>query len=740
MPPDGTPTDMPGPATVAARAGPRWAVRLAAGLVVVGGLAAGYFLWLAPDRPPGKPPLPDLAELNEDPEDRFAVHNPGYLGPQSCAPCHAARVAEFLRTPHARACRRPRDGPMPPGFDPGRGHYATGDPDLYFDMTREGGEYFQTGVHVARGGIHRTKNRIDLVYGANKADEVFFTWRGDRLFELMTVWVHPTDQWANTSYDRYGVGTFNRETTTRCLECHTTWFAHVPGTSNQYRPESLILGTTCEKCHGPGRDHVEYHRANPKAEDAHAIVHPGHLSRDRLTEVCTQCHSNAVKPRGPANSYRPGEPLDAHYRTAQTRYPEQDHVANQIKYLRESKCYQKSETLTCVTCHDPHRPHEKADAATAHRSCAQCHKPDACTDRPRLPAAVRDDCVGCHMRQQVWMNVHFHTAVDRYLPPIRRYQHRIGIDRIARSEVLLAWHRAQPGDGSRAEAERLATELAQHWLAEVERRRKEHRFLGAIGAAREILRLDPPGPLREKAAAALRDAIALQTKVDTDLMEALHQAEEQRPASAIEILNRALAVKPDYAVAHSKLGALYAATGRRDRAVEHLEAVAKHDPDMATGLTMLGWLAYLDGRWEDSIGFYRRAEEIEPYDAKINYHIGLALLKLDRWAEADERFRRVIAIDPQHAGGFQGLAEALRRQQKPAEAVRYAWRAGKLTEFREPDVLVTLAEVYSAARRNPEAAAAAAKALEADAAAEGRPRLGFEVRQRLLGMQARTRN
>jgi hypothetical protein len=212
MAPDGSPIDVPGPATAAAPVGTRWAVRLAAGLALAGGLAALYYFWLAPERTPAKPPLPDLAELNEDPEDRLAVQNPGYLGPQACAPCHAARVAEFLKTPHARACRRPQDGPMPPGFDPGRGHYSTGEPDLHFDMTREGGEFFQTAVQQTAAGERRTKSRIDLVYGANKADEVFFTWRGDRLYELMTVWLHPSNEWANTTYARRRPGAWSATT------------------------------------------------------------------------------------------------------------------------------------------------------------------------------------------------------------------------------------------------------------------------------------------------------------------------------------------------------------------------------------------------------------------------------------------------------------------------------------------------------------------------------------------------
>ncbi|HKA06674.1 MAG TPA: tetratricopeptide repeat protein [Gemmataceae bacterium] len=627
---------------------------------------------------------------------------------------------------------------MPIGFGGDKGRHQVNS-DLRFEMTNENEQFYQTAIQRTADGERRVKWHLDLVYGANKADQVFFSWRGNRLYELMTVWVDPWNRWANTPYDTHGVGDFAREATTRCLECHNTWFQHVPGTLNEYKPESFVLGVTCERCHGPANEHVQYHRAHPESEAAHAIIHPGHLSRDRLTEVCTQCHGNLTKARGPALSYRPGEPLESTYRTARTRHPEEDHVANQIKYLRQSKCFQKSDTLTCVTCHDPHRPHEAADSISASKSCFKCHQREACSDRPNLPVAVRDDCVGCHMAPRVWMNVHFHTADDRYAPPIRRYQHRITKDPVARTEVLLAWRRTQSDEASRKEAERLTRELTEYWLGECRSRRQENRLLAAIGAAREALRLDPPAPARAKAADALADATAVQTRLDLLLTDALRAASENRHAAAIQALNEALEIKPDWAVAHSKLGTLYAMTGRIDRATSHLEAVARHDPDNASGLAMLGWLAYLAGRVDDAVDLYRRADEIEPYDAKIHYHWGLAYMQLGNWLEAVDRFRRVLTIDPNHAGGCQGLAHALGKQGKAADAVRYAWRAARLTGFREPDVLVTLADAYSAVGRVAEAAAAATKAIELDIVGPAGSRLTIETRHRMEDLRTLAR-
>jgi tetratricopeptide (TPR) repeat protein len=712
-----------GPPQAGARRSIRWAGWAIVALAV-GTAGAVALRW----RPSSPSRVDSLADQDSD-DDPPVPPDPGYLGPQACAPCHGRRVAEFQATPHFRACRLPESEPMPPGFAPGRRTHATHDPALRFEMTRSGNDFRMTAVHASPAGEVRTSARIDLVYGANKADEVFFSWRDDRLYELPVAWLHPQNRWGESSLNPYGSGDFSREATTRCVECHNTWFGHVAGTANQYdRRLHLVLGVTCERCHGPGREHVAFHQAHPDADTGHAVVHPGRLSRERQLEVCTQCHSNATKNRGPAFSYRLGEPLEAYFRTAVSKHPENDHVANQVKYLRQSKCFQKSDTLTCVTCHNPHRP---TDAAAVGRACLKCHQPAACGERHRLPEAVRDRCVDCHMPQRVWMNVHFHTEDDQYVPPIRRHEHRIAVYPTARQEVLLAWCRTHSDPASRQEAARLTKSLVDFWLAEADRLRREYRFLAEIGAVREALRLDSAPGTR----ARLRQAVATQAKLDADLVDALHQADQRRFPEAIATLNRILAVKPDLALAHGKLGTLYAAAERDDLAVPHWQAVAEDDPDDAYGYTMLGWLAYLQDRQEDAVEAYRRADEIEPFNAKINYHRGLGLIKLGRLPKAAESFRRALTIDPKNAGACQGLSHVLREQGQPAEALRFARRAARLSGGQNADVLLSLADAYADAGRLADAEDTAARAL--DAARTSNSGLVPSVRERLEEIRGR---
>src|SRR4051812_9423948 len=54
-------------------------------------------------------PEPLTADGVEEIEDRV-VHNPGYVGADVCAGCHAARVEKFKGTSHCRACRVPHGG------------------------------------------------------------------------------------------------------------------------------------------------------------------------------------------------------------------------------------------------------------------------------------------------------------------------------------------------------------------------------------------------------------------------------------------------------------------------------------------------------------------------------------------------------------------------------------------------------------------------------------------------------
>ncbi len=699
------------------------------GMIVVLSGAVTYWSWPRVQSPVVANHIDDSGDVF----DRLVAQNPGFVGIQECAACHSERVAEFRNTRHFLACVQPDPATISNGFDPGRGTFLLSD-SLRFEMTRTGDEFLQTAIHSSPAGEQRTVSRIGLVYGAGAAtDEVYFSWEEDRLSELPVVWLHPSQEWGASLIDPHRNGTFSRPLLPRCLECHNTWFEHVVGSENQFNRDSFMLGVTCEKCHGPGREHLAFHQAHPDTKSGQAIVHPGRLSRDRLIDLCAQCHSNAIKYRQPPLSYRPGKPLDDYFKTLSPKNPEDDHVANQVQYMRESRCFQRSDTMTCITCHDPHRRDNLDDRSPFQRSCSKCHAAVDCREQDRLPAAVRDNCIGCHMPRVNKIQVFFQTKDNVYFPPVKRIEHRIAVYPAARDEVLLDWYRTQSDAHSLGEVDRLKSALIEYWQTEGETRQRDYRFLAAIDAYRNALRVDDVPAIREK----LEVLKATHQRIDNDWFDAVHLTKENQLEEARDTLHQILSIKPDLAREHGRLGTLYLKLGQETQAVESLKAAAAYDPDDPYGNSMLGWLAYIGGRPEEALDYYRRALDAEPSNAKIRYQMGLAMSRLNRWPDAVECFQQVLASAPNHAHGCQGMSHALRQQGRLTEALPFALRAARLTQFKDPYVLVTLAETYLDLHRHNDANAVLAQATPV--AQANAPQLLPQIRSLQTTLSARSR-
>ncbi len=709
-----------------------WGVLAVLAIILGGGLVFALRLGFLPnDRVPN--PKPSVAASPA----KQPVANP-YLGSQACVECHTERVAEYRTTKHYRTCRVPDVKSMSNILATNRGRFQTRNPNLWYQTYRDGDQLFQAAIRKTGMTEEKTVSRVDLILGAGDSDEVYLAWHDDgRMFELPMAWIESEKRWGaaawwrNSQFDKGGPRDGARDLTLRCLECHSTSFEHVAGTLNQYHRQNHLLGVSCENCHGPAREHVALHRLHPEEKTPQAIIRPARLSRERQIEACTQCHSNAIKHRGPALQYRPGKTLDDFYKTVQTRTTEEDHVANQIHYLRQSKCFQQDATMTCVTCHNPHQTTGDDSPARIEKSCLNCHDRVDCGERPKLPTTIQDECIQCHLPPYLKINVNFQTEADDYVPPVRRHEHRIAVYPVARDEVVLNWHRKQTDESNRAAAARLEKSLAEHFTAEADKHRAKQHYLGEIAARREALRFDDSPAMRTK----LHSAIATQNQIDADFAAAQSEIDAGHYDQAEQILRKLLAAKPDHAMAWGKLGTVLAVKKERERAFECLRKVSQLDPDLVYGESMLGWLCYLEGRHDEAVTYFRRANEIEPYNALINLRLGLALSKLGRFDEARQSLEQAVAIEPQNIEACRNLVAIFRQQEKPGDAVKYARQAAELTSQKDLEVLVELSETYAEAGQYAEAAEATSTAIEL--AVANKSQLTVALRKRLESYRAK---
>ena len=323
-----------------------------------------------------------------------------YLGDNACRPCHAEKFQSFSRTAHHLTSRVTSADSIAGSFAAGNNTLKTENPDLFFEMASKPDGFFQTAVNGTGQQTTTRAERMDIVVGSGRKGQTYLYWKNDALFELPVSYWTELGQWVNSPGYTDGFADFSRPIVPRCLECHATYFEAIgeqPG--NRYRKTDFVLGISCEKCHGPGREHVARFSAksDQKPPDS-AIVNSRKLSRERQMDVCALCHGGVGEELTSAFSFVPGQPLAKYLLLPQ--FEPNAHIdvhGSQIELLKRSLCYQKSD-MTCNTCHDVHLA--QRDAASFSNRCLGCHQVQSCGLYPKLGQQIAANCVDCHMPRQ----------------------------------------------------------------------------------------------------------------------------------------------------------------------------------------------------------------------------------------------------------------------------------------------------------------------------------------------------
>ncbi|HEV2835851.1 MAG TPA: multiheme c-type cytochrome, partial [Pyrinomonadaceae bacterium] len=282
--------------------------------------------------------------------------------------------------------------------------------------------FFQTGILGTPPDAVSISQRFDLVIGSGRKGQTYLYWgENDQLFQLPVSYWTALGSWVNSP--GYGDRSldFSRPVLPRCLECHGSFFQPVTAATvvNRYQREGYVLGVSCERCHGPGAEHIARNSvANAKPSDQ-AIVNPAKLSRERQMDLCGLCHGGVGLAKTPPFSFVVGNVLEDHLQLEKPKIDEPlDVHGNQLALLERSKCFTSSK-MTCSTCHDVHTP--QRDTAYFSDKCLQCHKVQSCGLFRTRGRAIAGKCVDCHLPNQN-SNVIFssHDRV-RITPKVRNH-------------------------------------------------------------------------------------------------------------------------------------------------------------------------------------------------------------------------------------------------------------------------------------------------------------------------------
>jgi Flp pilus assembly protein TadD len=138
---------------------------------------------------------------------------------------------------------------------------------------------------------------------------------------------------------------------------------------------------------------------------------------------------------------------------------------------------------------------------------------------------------------------------------------------------------------------------------------------------------------------------------------------------AVDLITKALAIKPDLAEAHNNLGIVLKDLGKLEDAVASYHKALAIKPDYAEAHNNLG-LALRDlGKLEDAVTSHRKALDIKPDFAEAHYNLGNALQKRRRLEDAVTSYREALAIKPDYSKVHNNLGNALQDLGKLDEAV-----------------------------------------------------------------------
>lgn len=504
---------------------------------------------------------------------------------------------------------------------------------------------------------------------------------------------------------------FNRKIELECISCHNAYPEIVMGSENKYT--GIPNGIDCERCHGPGSEHVKLRQSGSVVdvgkEIDYSIVNPAKLPVELQLDVCQRCHiqGNSVLKEGKSFfDFRPGMKLSDVMDVYMPVYKgdESGHImASHAERMKMSNCFiasiKKAEevnpnksalfpyqnAMTCVTCHNPHVSVMETGAEHFNNACKSCHSPNpelakgvgietdkgwvnemaksklGCTGDAGLRKAVNDNCVSCHMPKNGTIDIPHVTTTDHYIrKPVKEEEVR----KIKEFITLACINNSDADRISRGTAFLNYYEKFEPNASYLLDSAKKYFPDGSkedIGANfKNLVRLaylKNNFGLVMGYAESVEDVFTLISKKsysNDDAWTSYRIGEAYISGNnkdrAINFLQNAVDLEPFSPDFRSKLSRAQYEMGRHEAARKNLEFIIKENPRYASAYVSLGYLVLsVDHDIQGADKLYDKALSLDPDNEQALYNKAGTLMYQNRKKDAVQMLKRVLKKNPNHA-------------------------------------------------------------------------------------------
>lgn len=648
--------------------------------------------------------------------ERFSVTSgatTGYVADTACESCHSTIFRTYQDVAMSKSFYLPSTDNIIEDFE--NNHFYHELSNRHYEMELRDGKFVQRRYQIDPDGnpINEIEQTVDFIMGSGTHVRTYlYQNQAGEIYELPLAWYSKTKQWRmNPGYDRPEHQGFTRIVKYQCMFCHNA-YPDAPVGSDHYGqpityPSTLPEGIGCQRCHGPGAEHIETANDDKSTlnEVRDKIINPTQLTPQLRDDVCLQCHLlPIVDPISRVHihdrgyySYKPGEPLEDYVFVLDYEEKNPDPGLDRFEInhhpyrLYQSKCYLSSQReMSCMTCHDPHRKIPEDQQTSYYRDrCLTCHQlPDCSVEKmtSSLPQNLNhfqktNDCVGCHMPPRRTQDVIQVVMTDHFIqkgPPDPRW-----LDPL-KEHSAPPMHPAKPYWPNRTPAESMRSlylELLKtkrppdQQLKQIEPLISDTLHTSATNSLHlaRLLRLNKN---LDQAADTYQSIIRrFPGIVDSYSGLAATRIDSGNFKGSIKPLLQAVSIAPKFPEPHYILGGAYIETGQRKKGIKQWEEVLRLRPnhinvryDFATVM-----------RWENKLSLaadqYRKILSIEPTEKEAYIELGVILLELEEVDEALRYLKHAVNVIPDDPEIQITFAASLAFGQQYQEAITSAYTA-----------------------------------------------------------------
>jgi len=333
-----------------------------------------------------------------------------YLGDKACISCHQQAYEDWMGSHHEEAMQIANSETIKGNFNDVE-YTSQGVTSRFYQKE---GKFF---VNTEGPDGNYQDYEILYTFGTTPLQQYIVEFPNGRYQCLRTAWDVLESKWFDLYPDfkidpkewlHWTGGGLNWNT--MCADCHSTNLKkEYDEEKDAFTTNYAIINVSCEACHGPGKEHVEYMNSSnyQEGDDYNAEEHL-HLTRmissQEQVDQCARCHVRRVQFTEAWN--HEGSFMD-HYVPEILRdnvyFPDGQIMDEDYVYgsFIQSKMYANG--VRCTNCHNAHSLELKL---IGNALCTQCHVSTKYDDPSHHFHTVNSEgaeCINCHMDGRVYM-------------------------------------------------------------------------------------------------------------------------------------------------------------------------------------------------------------------------------------------------------------------------------------------------------------------------------------------------